>query len=32
MRAHQIMTCWVDPFSGMYLNSEEDDKGLIQRA
>jgi CBS domain-containing protein len=23
--------CWVDPFSGMYLNSEEDDKKLVQR-
>jgi len=23
--------CWVDPFSGMYLNSEEDDKGLVQQ-
>ncbi len=23
--------CWVDPFSGMYLNSEEDDK-LVQQA
>lgn len=24
--------CWVDPFSGMYLNSEEDDKILPQQA
>jgi len=23
--------CWVDPFSGMYLNSEEDDKRLAQQ-
>ena len=23
--------CWVDPFSGMYLNSDEDDK-LVQKA
>jgi CBS domain-containing protein len=24
--------CWVDPFSGMYLNSAEDDKVLVQQA
>ena len=29
-RVHDHL-CWVDPFSGMYLNSDEDDK-LIQKA